>query len=530
MNDRSGSKRVIKGSRLFGRRQVLKGSVAIAGATALTSALAPFGLAARPNSKVGGTLNLGVDEDMVGLDPTLVTSFSSFWPISAVYNTLVSLDVNLHSQPSLAQSWELVGDKTYLFHLRPGVVFQNGKPLHASDVVFTLKRVLNPKSSSPARSYISAIKQVDAPDDHTVRITVSHPYAPLLINLADYNLSIVSEAAVANNGGNLQRTMLGTGPFKFARYAEGNYLQLTRNPQYWHAGQPYLDGVFFRVIPQQQSLLAGLQNSSLGMAMLSSGPVIRQAQHDTAIQLDQTPSLFVRTLSFNVTKPPFNNPLVREAISLVINRQAIIKLAEFGFGMSTGVLPISMKDWALPPNQLPNYTPDLAKARALLKQAGAEGLSFSIVCSPTYEGGQAVAEVIVDQLAQIGIHARLDSVEWGNYINLWVKHDFEAMVELRSGPPDPDSYLYRMLYANAPANNFGFNSPIVDTLLTKGRETANFDERKVIYNDVQRLIAQMAPVIMLYTPYMTVGATKDVRDFVLPPTGLFSYLRQTWIS
>ncbi len=508
------------------RREVLKGSLALAGLSALSALIEPWALAAGP--KAGGTLNFGVDQAPVGLDPNLVTSFSSFWPISAVYEPLVSLDANLRPTPGLAQSWETPNKKTYIFHLQPGVSFHDGEPLRASDVVFTLNRILNPKSTSPARTYISAIDTIEAVDNSTVKVTLKFPYAPLLVNLANFNTSIVSERAVAQSGGNLQRTMIGTGPFKLVSYQEGNSLQLAKNSAYRLSGRPYLDGVVFRIIPDQQSLLAGLQNNSLQLAYINDGLVVRQASQNPAVKLIQTPSMYTRTLSFNVARPLFRSSLVRRAIALALNRQEIVQLVESGFASPSAVLPATMKEWALPLSELPNYDPDQAKA--LLAQAGVRNLSFSIVCAATYEGGQKVAEVIADQLSKIGVRVKLDTVEWGNYINRWVKRDFDAMVELRSGPPDPDSYLYRMMYSNAPANNFGFSNAEVDALLDRGRAAATPEDRKKVYTQLQQLIAKLSPAVMLYTPYMTLGATKAVEDMRLPPTGLFNYLRDAWLS
>ncbi len=475
------------------------------------------------------TLTIGVDQEAVGLDPNKVTAFSSFRRIDLLYNKLVTYDPGLRVVGDLAESWDTPDARTYVFHLRKGVRFHDGAEMTSEDVVFTIERILDPQTASPGWSYLDPVDSVTALGRYTVRLHLKYPLASLLSGLASGNAAIVEKAAVLR-AGDLQKSEAGTGPFMLAEWVPDNFIRLTRNPQYFLRGQPRVDEVIFRVIPEQASLLAGVRTRSLDMATISDGSVVRQAQADSALVVQQAPSLNLRIFSFNTTRAPFTDFRVRDAIAFAIDRQAIVNAAEFGLGKVSGPIPAPATVWALPVEAFPEYHPDPARARQMLQEAGAAGASFKIIASPTYEGGLAVAQVIQSQLRAIGLAPTIENVEWGTYINLWVKRDFDTMVELRGGDPDPDRFLYRTFYSTGAVNNFLFKNAAVDRLLDRGRVHVEVAERKPIYNELQPLLVQQAPAVFLYTPFETQVLQRYVKGFQIIPTGALTYLAQTWIE
>lgn len=475
------------------------------------------------------TLTLGVDQEVVGLDPGKVTAFSSFRRLDLLYNKLVTYDAGLHVVGDLAESWDSPDNRTYVFHLRRGVLFHDGTEMTSADVVYTINRILDPKTASPGRSYIDVIDAVTAPDKYTVRVSLKYPLASLLSGLASGNAAIVEQAAV-ERAGDLQKTEAGTGPFMLAEWVPDNFMRLTRNPRYFKHGFPVLDEVVFRVIPEQASLLAGVRSRSLDMATISDGSVVKQATGDRALTVLQAPSLNLRIFSFNTTRRPFTDARVRDAIAYAIDRQAIVDAAEFGLGVVSGPIPAPDRVWALPVSAFPEYRPNPARARQLLQEAGAAGASFTITASPTYEGGLAVAQVIQSQLKAVGLNATIQNVEWGQYINLWVKRDFDTMVELRGGDPDPDRFLYRTFYSTGAVNNFLFKDATVDKLLDRGRVHMTVAERVPIYHDLEYALVTQAPAVFLYTPMESQVMQYYVRGFHIIPTGALNYLEQTLIA
>ena len=208
----------------------------------------------------------------------------------------------------------------------------------------------------------------------------------------------------------------------------------------------------------------------------------------------------------------------------------MIRAAEFGLGEVSGPVPAPAKVWALQVRDFPEYHPNPARARQLLQDAGAAGASFKIVASPTYEGGLAVAQVVQSQLRGVGLAPAIEDIEWGAYINRWVKRDFDTMVELRGGDPDPDRFLYRTFYSTGAVNNFLFKDPAVDRLLDRGRVHVAIAERKPIYNELQRALVEKAPAVFLYTPYETQVLQPYVKGFRLIPTGALTALEGTAIE
>jgi len=478
----------------------------------------------------GNTLTIGVDQEAVGIDPHIVTAFSSMRRIDLLYNRLVRLDDNFVVVPDLAESWDVPDNTTYVFHLRKGVKFHNGREMTSADVKYSLERVLDPKTASPGRSYISLITSIDAVDRYTVKIHLSAPLASLLDGLTSDNLSIVPKEVVEANG-NLQKVECGTGPFMLKEWVADNSMTLVKNPNYFEKGYPTLDKVIFRVIPEQASLLAGVKSGDLDMATIDDGAIIRQAAKDPGVVVMSKPGLNMRIFSFNTSRKPFDDVRVRDAIALALDRSQILALAEFGMGKPTGPIPVAATQWALPVSSLPFSTPDIAKAKQLLADAGyPNGLSFKITCSSTYEGGLAEAQVIQDELKSIGVNADLDVVEWGTYIDKWVKRDFDTMVELRGGSGEPDRFLYRTFYSTGAVNNFLFKDPAVDKLLDLGRTQTAFADRKATYDQLQSLLSSDAPAVFLYCPNENQVVSSKVSGFKEIGNGSIWYLTYTKVK
>ncbi len=483
-----------------------------------------FGGAAAFAAPAEKTLTIGVDQEAVGLDPNIVTAFSSHRRIDMLYNKLVRIDENMSIVPDLAESWENPDNLTYVFRIRKGVKFHNGRELKAEDVQYSLNRVLDPKTASPGRSYIATVTNIAVTDPYTVKLTLSGPLPSLLDGLASNNLAIVAKEVVEANG-NLQKVEGGTGPFMLKEWLPDNSMTLVKNPAYFEKGFPLVDKVVFRVIPEQASLLAGVRSGELDMATISDGATIRQALNDKGVVVMRKPGLNMRIFSFNTSRKPFDDARVRYAFALALNRDEIIAAAEFGSAQKTGPLPVSVAAWALPPAKLPAAAPDLAQAKKLLADAGyPNGFSFKIVCSTTYEGGLSVAQIAQEQLKKIGVAAELEVVEWGVYIDRWTKRDFDTMIELRGGSAEPDRFLYRTFHSTGGVNNFLFKDADVDKLLEQGRSLTKQADRKAVYDKLQAALTEKAPAVFLYCPYENQVLNPKVKGFKQVGNGSIFYL------
>ncbi len=491
----------------------------------LALALIPAtGAFAAPAEKV---ITIGVDQEAVGLDPHIVTAFSSHRRLDLLYNRLVRIDDSMAIVSDLAESWDNPTNTVYVFHLRKGVKFHNGREMTSDDVVYSLNRVLDPKTASPGRSYIATVTAIEAVDKYTVKLTLSGPLPSLLDGLSSNNLAIVAKEVVEANG-NLQKVEAGTGPFMLKEWVADNSMTLVKNPNYFEKGAPAVDKVIFRVIPEQASLLAGVRSGELDMATINDGAIIRQAAKDAKVTVMSKPGLNMRIFSFNTSRKPFDDVRVRQAVSLALDAPEILTIAEFGMGKVTGPLPIAATKWALAPSSLPFTGPDVEQAKGLLAKAGfPNGFTVKITCSSTYEGGLAVAQVAQDELKKIGIKAELEVVEWGVYIDKWVKRDFDTMIELRGGSPEPDRFLYRTFHSTGGVNNFLFKDAAVDGLLESGRSQTSYADRKVTYDKLQYLLSDRAPAVFLYCPNENQVLSKRLSGFKLVGNGSLYYLTST---
>ncbi len=477
----------------------------------------------------GTTFTIGVDQEVVGLDPNLVTAFSSFRRIDFLYNKLVRYNDRLLIEGDLAESWEFPDPRTAVFRLRRGVKFHSGAEMTSDDVKFTLERVLDPATRSPGRSFVDVITSIETPDRYTVRLKMQFPLASLLSGLASANLSIVEKAAVQRSG-NLQRTVAGTGPFMLAEWVPDNFMRLVKNPNYFRQGLPKFDTLILRVIPDQASLLAGVRTRALDMATINQGAVITQARRESGIVVMQKAGLNLRIFAFNTTRPPYTDARVRYAFSFAIDRNVIVNTAEFGYAAVSGPVPASTP-WATPAGRFTSYTQNVARARQMLSEAGyPNGFATRIVTSPTYEGGIAVAQVIQEQLRAIGVNATLETIEWGTYINRWVARDFDTMIELRGGDPDPDRFLYRTFHSTGAVNNFLFKDGGIDRLLERGRVNLETDARRPIYDELQRALIEAAPALFLYTPMETQVLQGYVRGFKIIGNGALYFLEEASVE
>jgi peptide/nickel transport system substrate-binding protein len=431
--------------------------------------------------------------------------------------------------PDLAASWEIPDSRTYIFRLRRGVRFHNGRELVADDVKYSIERIADPATGSPARAWLPPFEHIRVIDRHTVEFKLRHQLASFLSNLTLSNMAIVPREEVERHG-NLHRVAVGTGPFRLDRWVPDDHMRLVRNPHYFRPGLPRVDELIIRVIPDEASLLAGLRARTLDMAHLSEPAVVDLARRARGIVTVQTPTILLRTFGFNTTRPPFTDARVRQAIGWALDRHRLLELAERGHGSVSGPIPIAIREWALPVDALPFARQDIARARRLLTEAGfPRGITFRILTSPGFRL-LPIAEVIQEQLREAGITAELEVLEWGAWVARWVRRDFDAMVEIRSGGIDPDGFLYRMLHSAGPVNNFLFRDADLDRLLDRGRVIVDFDRRKEIYDAAQRLIMERAPLIPLYSPHDTWSHLEDVRGFRQVATAQYHFLEETWVE
>ena len=471
-----------------------------------------------------GYLVVGLESNPTHLDPRYATDANSVRIGALIFNSLIRTDEYSRFQPDLAERWETIDERTYLFHLRKGVTFHNGKPLTAADVKFTYESVLDPKNHSPKRGTLRALKAVDQIGPYLVRFRLTAPYAPFLENST---LGIVPAGSPINSGSG-KNVLIGSGPFSLEEFSPGERVVLKANPSYWE-GPPSVSGLVFKIIPD--AIVRALEFKKGTVDFLQN-----DIEPDMLPWLERNTNASILTLQgtiFQYIGAKLDHPIlrlreVRQAIAYAIDREAIIRHLLKGLATpATGLL--SPFHWAYEPS-VPQWTYNPEEAKRLLDEAGlhdpdGEGplprfkLSYK---TTTLDLRRRIAEAFKEQLNRVGIELEVRTYEWGTFYADIKKGNFHLYSLSWVGITDPDIYFNLFHSSSFPpyGNNRGrYRNPEIDRLLEKGRKSLTFEERKHIYSKVQKILALELPYIPLWWTKNVVVMKRAIQGFVPYPDG-----------
>jgi peptide/nickel transport system substrate-binding protein len=494
------------------------------GSTATAASGGSSSTAAAP--KPGGTLTIALDGALDTMDPQKSVTIVSNQVRVNIYERLIQYDPTLTKfLPMLATSWDVSPDGLkYTFHLRQGVKFSDGHPFTADDVVYTYNRMESKAEASPRVSDWTDITAVKKIDDNTVEFDLAKPYAPFLTTVEGWQI-LPDEPNVDFN-----KTPIGTGPFMMKEWVPNDHITLVKNPNYWQPGKPYLDSVVFKFIPDSQTRVVDLETGTVNL--LNSVPFdrIQELEKNPKVNILQANGYVRDTLGFNDTKKPFDNPLVRRALSMAIDRDTIVKTIMFGFATATSD-PIGPGMPTYDPSADQQLAYNMDKAKQLLQQAGyGNGFSTTIKVSPTYPQEVQMAQVIQQAWQQLGVKATIDQLEWSTWIQqVVVKKDFDVEIVLHSDPPGPDAQVYNWLITKGAVNLVNYSNPKMDALLNQGRETSDPQKQNEIYGQIQQLFAQEAPWTNIDYEKTVLAETKNVQGFVATGRADMDMV-DTWLS
>ena len=502
--------------------------VVIAGGSAIALSLAAMTPVAAQTPP--GVLVVGQVAEPQAMDPAAVTAVNDFRILMNVYDGLVRYaSGTLEVEPALATAWEISDDGTiYTFTLREGVSFHDGSALDAEAVVFNFERMLNEDhpyhdtGPFPLSFFFSAIEQVEAVDDLTVRFTLNEPYAPFLSNLAYPTGLIVSPAAVMEHGADFGRNPSGTGPFTFAEWRSNEAVVIEANPDYWD-GAPELDAVIFRPITDPNTRVAEMLSGGIDM-MVEVPPVALSEFESDAYNIIEQAGPHVWFLILNLREGPFTSQLVRQAANYAVNKTALVEeVLEGTAAVAAGPTPPAFA-WAYN-EELEPYPYDPDRARALLAEA--EMVNPEITFYVT-EGGSgmldpvAMGTAIQADLEAVGFDVTIETYEWNTFLGR-VNPGLEGeadMAEMAWMTNDPDTLPYLALRTEAWPENGGFNSgyysnPVVDTLLDEARTATDQDRRAELYREMQVIVQEDAPWVFVANWVQNAVTSDLVEDFAL---------------
>lgn len=470
-----------------------------------------------PAAKTGGTLNVGISSDAPKLDPAVSSSLYDRQVFASIFDKLVDLDENGKIVPMLAQEWKVSDDqKSYTFKLRQGVKFHDGTDFNAEAVKFNFDR--NMDKNSTRRGELATVDKVTVVDPYTVKVDLKQPFAPFLSVLTDRAGMMVSPEAAKKAGQDFMNNPVGTGPFVYKERVKGSTITLEKNPNYWQKGLPKVDKVVYKVFNDSNVALANLKSGQVDLTDKLPAKELDNLKNDTKISVINEASYGYQGMHLNVTKAPFDKKEIRQAVDLLIDRDAIIKVAINGVAQPQHS-PFAPKQFAYGDSDKAEK-PNLDKAKELLAKGGKpNGFDFTLKIS-TSPTNALVGQMIQNMLKPAGINVNLEKVEFGTLLDQLQKGNFEAGTTGWSGRPDPDGNIYDFYVTGGSQNYAKYSNPQVDKLLNEGRGNSDEAKRKADYDSIMKILLDEVPFVYFYHEPNLIGVAKATDGFKYVPDGI----------
>jgi peptide/nickel transport system substrate-binding protein len=457
-----------------------------------------------------GVIRYGLSASPPNLQPWVSVGASAGTVKMLIHRRLVSYDRNGQLQGELAESFSLDGDGAWVFKLRKNAVFHNGEPVTSADVRWTVEQIAGEKSTAYMRAQFQAVKSIETPDAHTIRLVTSEPVATLPTWFGNYNMPIVWHKSEANNP-------IGAGPFRLVGQERGTSLDLQAFDKYYRPGYPKLRGIKFIVYADENLRTAALQSGDVDMIEYVPWQSMAAVESDPRLKLDATEGPFMDIL-FNGTKGPFADARVRRAVAHAVKREDIVKVAFFGRGRPLEGVPIVEGTPWYDAELARGWRYDPARSKELLAQAGVpNGFETTILSTAQFGMHKDTAEIVQQYLAAIGIKGELKLPDWSTRVSLGMRGQYDMAIHgVSADNNDPDGLTVIMDTSLSPTHgqSFGVSAPRTTALLARGR--AEFDQAKrvAIYKDMQRAALEEVPLVGLAWRSQGYGMAKRVQGFV----------------
>jgi len=465
----------------------------------------------------------------ITLNPLLADDEASLAVVSLIFDSLLAVDPRTGALvPNLARAWRVSADGlTITFDLRDDVLWHDGEPFAAKDVEFTFEALANTSPGlstglgvdSPRRFDLALVEEFQAPDAKTFLIKLSEPSCSAL-----YDLGLLP--IVPRHVPQQQATVIGTGPFMLREWLHGDRITLMRNPHYWR-GAPRLDALIYRVLADEEELLAELEAGQIDVAQIRPGALARVEAAEN-FEVYRYPAAEGYFIAFNNDHPVLGDRRVRQALSYALDRERLVDqiLLDQGTLLATGLLP---GHWALRGDTGPGlYDYDPGEARRLLAEAGwsdsdgdgildreGEPLQLSLATNAGNGTREAIAILAGQYYRAIGVAAQVELVEWGNLLGRMFSHRFDAVVLSWPLELDPDQREFWHCEENALGSGFNFVSycnPHLDALLIEGATMLSCDSerRAEIYSEMASILTEDRPYDFLFAPDNLLAANRRV--------------------
>lgn len=484
-----------------------------AGGTATTSANDSGAASGAPGD---ATISISLSSDPPKLDPAQSSAFVDRQVLNSICDKLVDLDAEGKIVPMLATEWTVSDDKlTYTFKLREGVKFHDGTDFNAEAVKFNLERGMTEKS--PRRTELESVKSIEVVDPTTVKVTLKEPFAPFVSVLTDRAGMVVSPKAAQEMGDDFLNKPICSGPFKFQERVKGTHITLVRNEDYWQEGIPKAAQIIYRTFTDANTALVNLRSGQVDITDALPSKEVPGLQNDPKFVVVNQAGMGYQGIWFNTTNPPLDKKEVRQAIAMLVNRDALVKVM-FGDTATPGNSPFAPSNLAY--GESDKYEqPNVEKAKALLAQAGVSNVSFTLLTGTSAANAQ-MAQLVQNFLQPAGIDMKIEKVEFGTMLEQMENGNFQAGQLGWSGRPDPDQNIYNFFITGGSNNDANYSNPKVDELLKQARQETDEAKRKALYDQVMQILHEDVPYVYIYHSNNVFGLNANVTGFTYIPDGI----------
>jgi peptide/nickel transport system substrate-binding protein len=468
-----------------------------------------------------------IESNPTNLDPRYATDAQSQHIDGLLFSSLLQRDDQMNLHGDLAESWDLPNPLTYVFHLRQGVHFHDGRPLTSADVKATFNYILNPANRSPKRGAFRMVTSIEAPDAATIIFHLKEPYASFTTSLIRPAVGIVPANATAD----FAKRPIGSGPFRFLSQAQDDEVVLESNPSYFGQAAT-ISRVRFRVVPDAIVRALELRKGSADIELSSLSPdMIPVLARQQSLEVTQRNGTNLDYVGMNVTDPILARCEVRQALAFATDREQLIHYLRHNEArIATGVLPPN--HWAYEPN-VAKYDYNLAGAEQLLDTAGfprqKNGLRLHLTLkSSTDESARLIGAALQDQWRRAGIDLELRPLELATMFSDLSKGNFQlSYLRWVGANTDPDFFEFAFSSKRFPpdgANRGHYRNPQIDALTDQIRSEMDREKRKALCSEVQKILAEDLPYFPLWFSDVVSVHRRALGDLTLAPTGDFDFL------
>ena len=485
--------------------------------------LAALGIFLACGSGTAATLRIGLQEDPDALDPARSGSFVGRVVMAAFCDKLIDVDQKLGYRPQLATEWSWSADNLVLtLKLRHDVTFHDGEPFDAQAAVVNLNRYRNAPESQ-RKGELKPVQAVEVVDPYTVRIVLAEPYAPLLGVLSDRSGMMMSPKAIASMGGNIANNPVCSGPFRFVERVAQQRIVFDRFDKYWDAKAVHFDRVIYTPTPDSTIRLANLQAGAFDVIERVSPTDTKAVRSNSRLKLIESTALGYNLVSINVgnTKeaetPLGRDSRVREALELSLDRVALNDVVFDGLFVPSNQPQAPGTPYYDTSHPLP--TRDVARAKALLAEAGTPRVSFTLLV-PNSPIDMQVGQIIQAMAGEAGFDVKIQATEAATLTSVTASGGYQAALTIWSGRADPDGNISYWVACNGFLNWGKYCDPQLDAALGRARSTTDAAQRAVFYHQAADIYLAARPTVFLYHFRWLWGATAKLQGFVPYPDGI----------